>query len=182
MSGDRVIEAGTDESRDVVRRVERAMAWCEDNASLRYEDQAEVRAAWAELTGQVVDEGFRLVPPVRSDHGVGIRVGRNVFISHGCTLNDIGGIEIGDDVMIGPNVSLLTSGHPLAPSVRRRAITAAPIRIGRNVWIGASAVVLQGVTIGDDSVVGAGSVVTRDVPAGVLVVGSPAAVIRSLAP
>ncbi|HMJ74651.1 MAG TPA: DapH/DapD/GlmU-related protein, partial [Iamia sp.] len=149
-------------------------------ASLRYEDTDAVRAAWSELTGQPVDPTFRLVPPVRSDHGLSIRVGRNVFINHGCTLNDIGGIDIGDDVMLGPNVSLLTSGHPLDPATRRSAITAAPIRLGRNVWVGAAAVVLQGVTIGDDSVVGAGSVVTRDVPAGVLVAGSPARQVRSL--
>jgi acetyltransferase-like isoleucine patch superfamily enzyme len=178
---ERTIAAGTPESRELVGRIERAMRLSEQMATLRYDDQDAVRAAWSELTGQPVDPTFRLVPPVRSDHGLSIRVGRDVFVNHGCTLNDIGGIDIGDEVMIGPNVSLLTSGHPLDPATRRRAITAAPIRLGRNVWIGASAVMLQGVTIGDDSVVGAGSVVTRDVPAGVLVAGSPARVVRSLA-
>lgn len=181
MAEERIIRAGTEESREVVARVDRAMRLSERMASLRYEDADEVRAAWGELTGQPVDATFRLVPPVRSDHGLSIRVGRNVFVNHGCTLNDIGGIEIGDDVMLGPNVSLLTSGHPLDPATRRRAITAAPIRLGNNVWIGASAIVLQGVTIGDDSVVAAGAVVTRDVPAGVLVAGVPARVVRSIA-
>lgn len=181
MGDERTIAAGTPESRELVGRIERAMRLSEQMATLRDDDQDAVRAAWSELTGQPVDPTFRLVPPVRSDHGLSIRVGRDVFVDHGCTLNDIGGIDIGDEVMIGPNVSLLTSGHPLDPATRRRAITAAPIRLGRNVWIGASAVVLQGVTIGDDSVVGAGSVVTRDVPAGVLVAGSPARVARSLA-
>lgn len=104
-----------------------------------------------------------------------------MFINHGCTLNDIGGIDIGDEVMIGPNVSLLSSGHPLEPSERRRGITAAPIVIGRNVWIGAGATVLQGVTVGADAVVAAGAVVTGDVPAATLVVGVPARAIRSLA-
>lgn len=180
MDGERLIEAGTAESRELVERVARAMRLSEEMAGLRYDDQAAVRAAWTELTGQPVDETFRLVPPVRSDHGLSIRVGHNVFVNHGCTLNDIGGIDIGDDAMLGPNVSLLTSGHPLDPATRRRAITAAPIRLGPNVWIGASAMVLQGVTIGDDSVVGAGSVVTRDVPAGVLVAGSPAVVVKPI--
>ncbi|HEV7722732.1 MAG TPA: sugar O-acetyltransferase [Iamia sp.] len=180
MRQERTIKAGTPESGALVERVDRAMRLSEQMASLQYEDADAVRAAWSELTGQPVDPTFRLVPPVRSDHGLSIRVGRNVFINHGCTLNDIGGIDIGDEVMVGPNVSLLTSGHPLDPATRRRAITAAPIRLGRNVWIGAAAIVLQGVTIGDDSVVGAGAVVTRDVPAGVLVAGSPARLVRSL--
>ena len=94
------------------------------------------------------------MPPVYSDHGINLRLGRNVFVNQGCRFNDIGGIEIGDDVMIGPDVSLITSGHPLDLAGRRSGITAAPIRIGRNVWIGASRVVLQGVTVGDDAVIG----------------------------
>ena len=139
-----------------------------------------VRAAWSELTGQVVDDTFHLIPPVRSDQGINIRVGSNVFINHGCTLNDIGGIDIGDEVMIGPNVSLLSSGHPLEPTQRRRGITAAPIVIGRNVWIGAGAMVLQGVTVGADAVVAAGAIVSKDVPAATVVAGAPARVIRDL--
>jgi acetyltransferase-like isoleucine patch superfamily enzyme len=109
-----------------------------------------------------------------------MRVGTNVFINHGCTLNDIGGIDIGDDVMLGPNVSLLSSGHPLEPRQRRRGITAAPITIGRNVWIGAGAIVLQGVTVGEDAVIAAGAVVADDVPAATVVAGVPARVIRHL--
>mgnify|MGYP000665090158 CR=1 FL=1 len=137
-------------------------------------------AAWGALTGQVVDDTFRLVPPVRVDHGVNLRVGRNVFINHGCTLSDIGGIEIGDDVLLAPNVSLLSSGHPIEPFERTRRVTAAPIVVGRNVWIGAGATILQGVTIGADSVVAAGAVVARDVPPATLVGGVPARTIRSL--
>ena len=87
---------------------------------------------------------------------------------------------VGDDVMIGPNVQLISSGHPLDPETRRRQITTAPIRVGRGVWIAAGATVLQGVTVGDDAVVAAGAVVTKDVPPRMLVAGVPAKVIRSV--
>ncbi|GAB2575815.1 sugar O-acetyltransferase [Kribbella endophytica] len=161
-------------------RVVRAIRLTERLNKLPYDDQPAILTVWAELTGQPVDETFHLIPPVYSDHGINIRLGRNVFVNQGCRFNDIGGIEIGDEVMFGPDVSLISSGHPVAPAERRRGITAAPIRIGRNVWIGASAMILPGVTIGDDSVIGAGAVVTHDVPAGTLAVGSPARVVRSI--
>lgn len=172
--------AGTPESKALAERISVAIARCEQLNRLSYADSDRVRSAWTELTGQAVDDSFRLIPPVRSDHGVNIRVGRKVFINHGCTINDIGGIDIGDEVMLGPNVSLLSSGHPVEPFERTRRITAAPIVIERNVWIGAGATVLQGVTIGSDSVVAAGAVVTCDVPPRSLVAGLPARVIRPL--
>jgi acetyltransferase-like isoleucine patch superfamily enzyme len=175
-----LISAGTPESRAIVERVRQAIAQCERLNQLPYDDMDGVRSAWRGLTGQAVDDSFHMIPPVRSDQGVNIRVGTNVFINHGCTLNDIGGIDIGDDVMLGPNVSLLSSGHPLEPSQRRRGITAAPITIGRNVWIGAGAIVLQGVTVGEDAVIAAGAVVADDVPAATVVAGVPARVIRHL--
>ncbi|WP_157000412.1 DapH/DapD/GlmU-related protein [Leucobacter komagatae] len=161
-------------------RVQRAIHLTEELNALRYADQGLIRAKWAELTGQVVDEKFHLIPPVYSDHGVNTVVGTNVFVNQGCRFNDIGGITIGDDVMIGPNVSLLASGHPLAPAERRTGLTSAPIHIGRGVWIGASALIMQGVTIGDDAVVAAGAVVTRDVPSRAVVGGVPAAIIKML--
>ncbi len=160
--------------------VPRAFACCEALNRLPYADQDAIRSAWSDLTGRAVNEGFRLVPPVHSDHGVGLRVGDNVFINHGCTLNDMGGIDIGDETMIGPNVSLLTAGHPTGVAERRAGITVAPIRIGANAWIGAGATVLGGVTIGAGAVVAAGAVVTHDVPAATLVAGAPAAVLRAL--
>jgi acetyltransferase-like isoleucine patch superfamily enzyme len=94
---------------------------------------------------------------------------------------DLGGIDIGDDVIIGPNVSLITSGHPIEPSRRRDGVTAKPIVIGRNVWIAAGATIIGGVTVGENSVVAAGSVVTKDVPPDMLVGGNPAQIIRSIA-
>ena len=127
-----------------------------------------------------MDPTFSLIPPIHLQHGLNTRLGRNVFINQGCTFMDIGGIDIGDDVMIGPTVSLITAGHPLEPSLRRTGITAAPISVEHNVWIGAGAIVLQGVTVGQDAVVGAGAVVSRDVPPATLVAGAPARVVRRL--
>jgi len=139
-----------------------------------------MRALLGELTGQELDPSVRVLPPFHTDGGRRLRFGRNVFVNHGCTAMDLGGIEIGDDVMIGPNVHLISSGHPLDPETRRSQITTAPIRIGRGVWIAAGAMVLQGVTVGDDAVVAAGAVVTHDVPPRTLVAGVPARVIREL--
>jgi acetyltransferase-like isoleucine patch superfamily enzyme len=175
-----LIPPGTPESRDVVAKIQRGIRLTERLNTIPYEDADAIRAAWSELTGQPLDPTFSLIPPIHVQHGLNMRIGRNVFINQGCTLMDIGGLDIGDDVMIGPTVSLITAGHPLEPSQRRRGITAAPISIERNVWIGASAIVLQGVTVGEDAVVGAGSVVTHDVPAGTLAAGVPAKVIRRI--
>ncbi|MCW3014052.1 MAG: hexapeptide repeat-containing transferase [Solirubrobacterales bacterium] len=175
------IHSGTPESRDLVGRVQRAIGLTERLNRIPYDDREAIREAWSELTGTVVDEAFHLIPPLYSDHGLNIRVGRSVFINQACILNDIGGIEIGDEVMIGPRVSLLTAGHPLDPGRRRRQIVAAPIVIERAVWLGAGATVLQGVTVGSDAVVAAGAVVTRDVPPRTLVAGVPAQVLREIA-
>lgn len=181
MKVDVLIDHGTPQSREMYARVKWAVALTERLNGIPYGDQEAIRQTWAELTGTAVDETFHLIPPLYSDHGVNIRVGRNVFINQLCVLNDIGGIEIGDDVMIGPRVSLLTAGHPLDPARRRRQIVAAPIVIERNVWLGAGATILQGVTVGSNAVVAAGAVVTRDVPPRMLVAGVPAQVLREIA-
>lgn len=148
---------------------------------LTFNDADEVRALFSDLVGKRVDDSFLLIPPFYTTGGPDIRVGRNVFINQNCTFYDLGGIDIADDVMIGPNVSLITSGHPIEPLRRREGVTAAPISIGRNVWIAANVTIIGGVTIGENAVVAAGSVVTRDVPPNTLVGGNPARVIRSIA-
>jgi acetyltransferase-like isoleucine patch superfamily enzyme len=178
--GERLLLRGSEEIRAVIAGVPRAFACCETLNRLPYADQDAIRSAFSELTGRPIDERFRLVPPLHSDHGLKLRVGANVFVNHGCTFNDMGGIEIGDDTMIGPNVSLLTTGHPTAVADRRAGITIAPIHVGANVWIGAGATVLGGVTIGDGAVAAAGAVVTRDVPPATLVAGVPARTVRAL--
>lgn len=177
----RFIPRRTPESAAMAANVRRAMAITAALNRLTYDDADQVRALFGELTGQAVDAGFCLIPPFHTESGVHIRVGRDVFVNQNCTFYDLGGIDIGDAVMIGPNVSLITSGHPVEPSRRRDGIVAKPIVIERNVWIAAGATVIGGVTVGENSVVAAGAVVTRDVPPDTLVAGNPARVVRSIA-
>ncbi|KVM01942.1 sugar O-acetyltransferase [Burkholderia stagnalis] len=177
----RIIPGRTPESAAMQADIKRAMALTARLNRLTHNDADEVRALFGELIGKPVDDSVLLIPPFYTTGGPDIRVGRNVFINQNCTFYDLGGLDIGDDVMIGPNVSLITSGHPLEPSRRRAFVVARPIRIERNVWIGAGATVIGGVTVGENAVVGAGAVVTRDVPPNTLVGGNPAKVIRSIA-
>lgn len=170
----------TPESAAMVSGVKRAMAMTPTLNRLAYNDMDQIRAVFSDLIGQELDVGFSLIPPFYTTGGENIRVGRNVFINQNCTLYDLGGIDIADEVMIGPNVSLITSGHPIEPSLRRAGVTTAPIAIEKNVWIGAGATIIGGVTVGENSVVAAGSVVTKDVPRNTLVGGNPARFIRSI--
>lgn len=165
----------------MVAEVKRAMAITARLNRLTFDDVADVRASFSELIGTQVDDGFVLIPPFHATGGAGMKIGRNVFVNQNCTFYDLGGLAIGDDVMIGPNVSLITSGHPVEPSRRRDFVVAKPIAIERNVWIGAGATIIGGVTVGENSVVAAGAVVTKDVPPNTLVGGNPATVIRSIA-
>ncbi|KML55257.1 transferase [Burkholderia cepacia] len=176
-----IIPRRTPESAAMVAEVKRAMAITAKLNRLTFDDAVEVRALFSELVGTQVDDGFVLIPPFHATGGAGMKVGRNVFVNQNCTFYDLGGLEIGDDVMIGPNVSLITSGHPVEPSRRRDFVVAKPILIERNVWIGAGATIIGGVMVGENSVVAAGAVVTRDVPPNTLVGGNPATVIRSIA-
>jgi acetyltransferase-like isoleucine patch superfamily enzyme len=179
--GTRIIHRRTPEMEAFVASTKRAMALTPVLNRLTFDDADEVRALFSELTGRKVDDAFRLIPPFYTAHGLAIRVGQRVFINQNCTLYDFAEVSIGDDVMIGPNVSLLSAGHPVAPSQRRAALVGKPIAIERNVWIGAGATIIGGVTVGENSVVAAGSVVTKDVPPNTLVGGNPARVIRSIA-
>ncbi|MBO9706610.1 MAG: sugar O-acetyltransferase [Caulobacter sp.] len=147
---------------------------------LTFEDGDEIRRLFSELTGRPLDDQFRLIPPFHTTCGKNLAIGRNVFINQNCTIYDLAPVTIGDDVLIGPNVSLITDGHPVAPSQRTAYVVARPIVIERGVWIAAGAIVVGGVRVGENSVVAAGSVVTRDVPANTLVGGNPARVIRSI--
>ncbi|HDR9164212.1 TPA: sugar O-acetyltransferase [Burkholderia vietnamiensis] len=176
-----IISRRTPESAAMRVELARAMAITARLNRLTFADADEVRSLFGELTGKPIDDGFLLIPPFYATGGAATRIGRNVFVNQNCTFYDLGGLDIGDDAMIGPNVSLITSGHPLEPSRRRDAVVARPISIGNNVWIGAGATILGGVTVGENAVVGAGSVVTRDVPPNTLVAGNPARIVRSIA-
>lgn len=175
----KIIARGTPESAAMSANVKRAMAITANLNRLTYNDANEVRALFSDLIGKKVDDSFLLVPPFYTTGGPDINVGRNVFVNQNCTFYDLGGLDIADDVMIGPNVSIITSSHPIEPFQRRAFVVAKPIVIERNVWIAAGATIIGGVTIGENSVVAAGSVVTRDVPLNTLVGGNPARVIRS---
>ena len=144
-----------------------------------YHTMLELRQLFSELTGQKVDDKFGLFPPFYTDYGKNITLGKGVFINEGCCFQDQGGIEIGDDVLIGQQVVIATLNHDLAPNKRANMIPA-PVKIGNNVWIGAHATILAGVTIGDNAVVAAGAVVTKDVPANTVVAGVPAKVIKNI--
>ena len=176
----KIVRRGTPESAAMVANVKRAMALTARLNRLTYTDADEVRALFSELIGKEVDETFVLIPPFYTAGGDEIRVGRNVFVNQNCTFYDLGGLDIADDVMIGPNVSIITAGHPLEPAERRAATLGKPIVIEKNVWIAAGATIIGGVTVGENSVVAAGSVVTKDVPPNTLVGGNPARVIRSI--
>src|ERR1700744_2287667 len=176
----RIIPGRTPESAAMLANVKRAMAITAALNRLTFNDADEVRTLFGDLIGRKVDDSFILIPPFYTTGGTDIRVGRNVFINQNCTFYDLGGLDIADDVMIGPNVSIITSGDPIEPSQRRACVIAKPIVIERNVWIAAGATILGGVTVGENSVVAAGSVVTKDVPPNTLVGGNPARVVRSI--
>ncbi len=128
--------------------------------------------------GCPLPESVTIYPPFFTEYGLNTTFGQNVFVNQNCTFMDKGGIRIGNGVMIAPRVSLITGGHPLPLAERREYLSFAPIVIEDDVWIGTAAVITQGVTIGAGAVVAAGAVVTHDVPAGTLVAGVPARVIK----
>lgn len=144
-----------------------------------YHTPEEVRTLLSELFGYRVPSSLRVFPPFYSDFGRNIRVGENVFINACCHFQDHGGVTIGDGCQIGHNVVFATLNHGLKAEDRQTTYPA-PIRLGRNVWIGSNSTILQGVTIGDNAVVAAGAVVTHDVLPDTVVGGVPARLIRSL--
>ena len=141
-----------------------------------YHTPEEIVDIMSELTGEKVDDSFRMFPPFYTDFGRNIHLGKNVFINSSCHFQDQGGIYIGNDVLIGHNVVLATVDHDLNPYDRHNHY--APIHIGDRAWIGASAVITKGVRIGNGAVVAAGAVVTKDVPDNTIVGGVPARVLK----
>ena len=121
-------------------------------------------------------------PPLHANFGgKHVHFGRNVYANYNLTLVDDGHIYVGDYVMIGPNVTISTAGHPVEPHLRRQGLQYnIDVHIGSNVWIGAGAVILPGISIGNDTVIGAGSIVTKDIPAGVVAVGNPCRILREI--
>jgi maltose O-acetyltransferase len=143
-------------------------------------EDAPQTAILKELFGSLGDDVF-IETPFRCAYGVNLHVGDGVYMNTGCVILDCARVEIGAKTLIGPAVQIYTAIHPLDPVERAAFVeTARPVTLGRNVWVGGAAVLLPGVSVGDNAVIGAGSVVTRDVPANCVVVGNPARVIRQI--
>ncbi len=140
---------------------------------------SEIRKRLSDLIGKSIDDSTRVFIPFYTNFGRHITFGKNVFVNHDCTFLDLGGIAIEDDVQIGPKVSLITENHPLDPE-NRKSLDLGSITIKRNAWLGAACTILPGVTVGVNSVVAAGAVVTKDVPDNTVVAGIPAKIVKGI--
>ncbi|MFS0838937.1 sugar O-acetyltransferase [Paenibacillus sp. 1P03SA] len=124
---------------------------------------------------------FFVEPPFRCDYGYNISLGENFYSNYNLTVLDCNRVMIGDNVLIGPNVSIFTAGHAIHPEPRRDGVEyALPVTIGSNVWIGGGAILNPGVSVGDNTIIGSGSVVTKDIPANVIAAGNPCRVLRPI--
>lgn len=178
MQRDGVLKAGSDEDaamRDVSAETRRLCAEMNNGV---YTDE-EIRNYLSGITGYEVDESFSLFVPFTADFGKNIKLGKNVFINSGCRFQDQGGITIGDGSLIGHNVVLATINHDYDPK-NRGTMHLKPIVLEKNSWIGSNATILSGITIGENSIVAAGSVVTKDVPPNTIVAGNPAKFMSNL--
>ena len=142
-------------------------------------DPAEIRELLSQITGSAIDESVAVFTPLYINYGKHTKIGKNVFINFDCVFLDLGGITIEDNVLIAPKVSLLSEGHPVSPN-KRQSLVSGHIHIRKNAWIGAVATILPGVTVGENAVVAAGAVVSKDVPANTIVGGIPAKIIKSI--
>jgi acetyltransferase-like isoleucine patch superfamily enzyme len=140
---------------------------------------SQIRDLLSQITGSYIDETVDVFTPIYINYGKHTKIGKNVFINFDCVFLDLGGIIIEDGVLIAPKVSLLSEGHPISPD-ERQSLVPGRIHIKRNAWIGAGATILPGVTVGENAVVAAGAVVSKDVPANTIVGGIPAKTIKSI--
>lgn len=148
--------------------------WLDRYNATHIRTQAEQQALLGEVFASVGD-GCIIRPPFYCDYGYNISLGKGVFLNFNCCILDVVKVTIGDMTQIGPSVQIVTADHPRDPAQRRQMLEfGRPISIGAHVWIGSGAIILPGVTIGDDAIIGAGSVVTRDVPPGATALGNPA--------
>lgn len=160
---------------EVIKQTQRIVARL--NSGVYSEE--EVRDFLAQITGREVDSTLWLIPPFYTDFGRNIHFGKNVFVNSACTFMDRGGIYIDDDVFIGPKVNLITINHDINPYNRNTTICK-PIHIEKRVWIGVAATILPGVRIGENSIIGANAVVTKDVLSNTIVGGNPARIIQHI--
>lgn len=169
------------EDEEIMRQQLLCLEKLYDYNATRPNEQEKREALLKEMFAEI-GEGCYIEPPLHANWaGAHVHFGSNVYANFNLTLVDDTDIYVGDKVMFAPNVTVATAGHPINPELRYQAMQYnIPVHIGNNVWIGANAVVLPGVTIGDNSVIGAGSVVTKDIPANVVAVGNPCRVIREI--
>jgi maltose O-acetyltransferase len=158
---------------------ERARDLCQDLNATREGDADGRRAILRSLFGKGGDTVW-MQPPFYCDYGVNIELGERVFFNFNCVVLDVCSVRVGDFTLFGPAVQIYTPMHPMDAELRRRQEYGKPIEIGSDVWVGGGALILPGVTIGSRAVIGAGSVVTRDIPDQVFAAGNPCRVIRSL--
>lgn len=177
MPSDRLMEIHGAEFQAMAARVQEAYRLTARLNALPFDDERRT-ALLEEILGRPLAPGVTVHTPFYTDHGLNLELGERVFVNQGCTFLDYAGIRLGARTMVGPNVTFITSGHPVDPQERRHYLTGGPIDVAENVWIGAGATILPGVTIGRDAVVAAGAVVVDDVPAATLVTGSKATVRR----
>lgn len=164
---------------DLVAGRNRARDLCQGLNATREGDEAERRRILRELFA-VGGDSVWMQPPFYCDYGANIRLGERVFFNFNCIVLDVCEVRIGDFTLFGPAVQVYTATHPMDPVLRRTQESGKPIEIGSDVWVGGAAVICPGVRIGSRSVIGAGSVVTRDIPEGVFAAGNPCRVIRAI--
>lgn len=164
---------------ELARRRERARDLCWALNATKESEQAARRGLLEQLLGSGGGSAW-IQPPFFCDYGSNIQLGRNVYFNFNCVVLDVCQVKIGDFTMFGPAVQIYTATHPLNAAERRKAEYAKPIEIGDDCWIGGGAIILPGVSIGSKAVIGAGSVVTRDVPEGVIAAGNPCRVLREI--
>lgn len=178
MNSGAVVKSGS-EAHLVMHRLSQEAIRLTTKLNSCYHTEQEIIVLFSELTGKQVDPSFRMFPPFTTDCGKNITLGKRVFINAGCRFQDQGGIIIGDDVLIGHNAVLATLNHGFAPEDRGN-LYPAPIVISNKVWLGANVTVMPGVSIGENAIVAAGAVVTKDVPANTVVGGVPAKLLRMI--
>lgn len=140
---------------------------------------AEIREVFSEITGEKIDDSVEIRLPIYTDYGSNIHLGKEVYISNGVMFTDLGGIYIDDNALIGPRANIISVNHPADPK-KRRGLELQPVHIKKNAWIGTNATILPGITIGKNSIVGAGAVVTKNVPDNTIVAGVPAKIIKKI--
>ena len=173
--GERVFGA---EFKAMSERVVRATELTSRLNVLPFDDEVGKAALLEQILGAPLPSKVTIYPPFYTDHGLRLELAERVFINQGCTFLDYAGIRLGEGVMVGPKATFITMGHPVDPAERREFLTGAPIDVAENVWIGAGATILPGVSIGRDAVIAAGAIVADDVPPASLVAGPKGTVRR----